>query len=250
MARPGPDWSSRACWPANGNDLLITGSSDRVFDAAAELRALGAEVVAVKSDLATEAGTDAVWRAAPETRRKFDAAVINAGIAIGGAFQDIPLEEHLRLISINVVSPVRLAYSVIPHMVANGGGKILLVSSLSATTPTPYETVYGPSKAFLTSFGHSLREELRGTGVQITILHPGATATDFHARAGMGATTFGDNSWKNSPAEVALQGYEAMNRGETSLVGGDAATQQAGRDHQLLSEEEKARRHAEMARPK
>ena len=171
-------------------------------------------------------------------------------VAIGGAFHDIPLEEHLRLIAINVVSPVRLLHSVIPHMVANGGGRILLVSSLSATTPQPYETVYGPSKAFLTSFGHSLREELRGTGVQITILHPGATATDFHARAGMGATAFGDTTWKNSPAEVALQGYEAMNRGETSLVGGDAATQQAGRDHRLLSEEEKARRHAEMARPK
>jgi short-subunit dehydrogenase len=185
-----------------------------------------------------------------ETGRKLDVAVINAGIAIGGAFHDIPLEEHLRLIAINVVSPVRLLHAVIPHMVANGGGRILLVSSLSATTPTPYETVYGPSKAFLTSFGHSLREELRGTGVQITILHPGATATDFHARAGMGATAFGDNSWMNSPAEVALQGYEAMNRGETSLVGGDAATQQAGRDHRLLSEEGKARRHAEMARPK
>ena len=176
-------------------------------------------------------------------------AILNAGIAIGGAFQDAPLEEHLRLISINIVSPVRLAYAVVPHMVANGGGRILLVGSLSATTPTPYETVYGPSKAFLTSFGHSVREELRGTAVQITILHPGATGTNFHARAGMGATEFGDNSWKNDPADVARQGYEAMKRGETRLVGGDSATQQAGQNHRMLSEE-KARRHAEMARPK
>ncbi len=234
----------------DGYDLLISGSSDRVFDAATELRALGADVTPVKSDLATADGTDAVWKAAVGTGRKVDVAVINAGIAIGGAFRDIPLEEHLRLISINVISPVRLAYSVIPHMVANGGGRILLVSSLSATTPTPYETVYGPSKAFLTSFGHSVREELRDTGVQITILHPGATATNFHERAGMGSTVFGDNSWKNSPAEVARQGYEAMKRGETSVVGGDAETQQAARDLRSLPEEEKARRQAEMARPK
>jgi hypothetical protein len=68
---------------------------------------------------------------------------------------------------------------------------------------------------------------LRGTGVKITILHPGATATAFHARAGMGATAFGDNSWKNDSAEVARQGYEALKKGETSLIGGDAATQQA-----------------------
>lgn len=234
----------------DGHDLLIAGSSDRVFDAAEALGETGTSVFAVKADLATDDGTDAVWRAATETGRNVEVAIFNAGIAIGGAFQDIPLEEHMRLISINVISQVRLAYSVIPHMVANGRGRILLVSSLSATTPTPYETVYGPSKAFLTSFGHGLREELRGTGVQVTILHPGATATDFHARAGMHTTAFGDNSWKNSPAEVARQGYDALGRGETSVIGGDAATQRAGQEHRSLSEEEKARRHAEMARPK
>jgi NAD(P)-dependent dehydrogenase (short-subunit alcohol dehydrogenase family) len=62
----------------DGNDLVIAGSSDRVFDAAAELRALGAEVVAVKSDLAIEAGTDAVGREAAETGRKVDVAVTPA----------------------------------------------------------------------------------------------------------------------------------------------------------------------------
>jgi len=55
-----------------------------------------------------------------------------------------------------------------------------------------------------------IREELEGTGVQITILHPGATATEFQIRAGMGNTAFGDNSWKNDPAEVARQGYDAL----------------------------------------
>ncbi len=74
--------------------------------------------------------------------------------------------------------------------------------------------------------------------MQIKIFHPGATATAFHARAGMGATAFGDNSWKNDPAEVARQGYEALKKGETSLIGGDAATQRAGQEHKVLSEEE------------
>ena len=75
-------------------------------------------------------------------------------------------------------------------------------------------------------------------------------ATEFHARAGMDATDFGDNSWKNDPALVARQGLEALMRGETSLFGGEEATQKAGREHKRLSEEEKARRHAEMARPR
>ena len=134
-------------------------------------------------------------------------------------------------------------------MIARGRGKLLLVSSLSATTPTPFESIYGPSKSFMTSFGHGLREELRGTGVDVTILHPGATATDFHIRAGMGNTRFGDNSWKNDPAEVARQGYEALKNGVTSLIGGDADTQAAGRALRAMTDEDKARRQAAMSRP-
>ncbi len=218
-----------------------------ILEAAEDLRTLGIEVTPVQSDLSTEAGNDAVLQAVAGTRRVPEVVVLNAGIAIGGAFVDIPLERHLGLLALNVLSPVRMAHALIPQMVANGGGKLLLVSSLSATPP--YESVYGPSKAFLTSFGHSIREELSDPGVQITILHPGATATEFHARAGMGSTEFGDNSWKNDPAKVARQGYDALMRGETSLIGGDEATQQAARQHKQLSEEEKARCHAEMARP-
>ncbi len=234
----------------NGHDLLITGSSPaRVSAAAEKLRGFGAAVAQVCSDLATEAGNQAVLDAVASDGRSVDIAVFSAGIAIGGAFIDIPLERHLHLIALNIHSPVRLTHALIPPMIAAGGGKILLVSSLSATTPTPYESVYGPSKAFLTSFGNSIREELAGSGVQITNLHPGATATDFHARAGMGSTRFGDNGWKNSPERVARQGYEALMRGDTNVVGGDEQTQAAWQLHKTLSEEEKARRHAAQAKP-
>lgn len=203
----------------------------------------------MQSDLSSPNGVQAVISAVQDAGRAPDVLVLNAGIAIGGAFLDVPLDQHLQLLSLNITSTVRLCHALLPGMVAQGGGQVLFVSSLSATTPTPFESVYGPSKAFMTSFGHGLREELRGTNVQITILHPGATATEFHSRAGMGETAFGDNSWKNDPIEVAKQGYAAMKTGVTSLIGGDEDTQAAGREHKRLSEEEKARRHAEMARP-
>jgi len=233
----------------DGHDLVISGFNDRVQDAAAELRSLGAEVVAISSNLATAEGNEAVIKAIKDTGRPLKIAVLNAGISIGGAFLDIPLERHLALISLDAISPVRLTYALLPGMIESGGGKFLLVSSLSATTPTPYETVYGPSKAFLSSFGHGLREELVGTNVRITILQPGATATAFHAKAGMGSTAFGDNSWKNDPALVARQGYNALLAGETCVTGGDEVSQEAARLNKVLSEEEKAHRHAKMARP-
>jgi short-subunit dehydrogenase len=230
----------------DGHDLILTGASDRVHETA---RALGTDVTVtpVQSDLSTPDGLQAVVDAV--AGRSLDVLVLSAGIAIGGAFLDIALDRHLQLLDLNIGSAVRLCHALLPGMIAAKGGRVLFVSSLSATTPTPYESVYGPSKAFMTSFGHGLREELSGTGISLTILHPGATATEFHARAGMGATAFGDNSWKNDPALVAQQGYAALMAGETSVIGGGEATQEAGREHKRLSEEEKARRHAAMAKP-
>ena len=204
-------------------------------------------VSAVQSDLTTAEGAEKVISAV--AGRPLDVLVLNAGIALGGAFLDVPLERHLQLVEININSTLRLCHGLLPPMIARGRGKLLLVSSLSATTPTPFESIYGPSKSFMTSFGHGLREELRGTGVDVTILHPGATATDFHIRAGMGNTRFGDNSWKNDPAEVARQGYEALKNGVTSLIGGDADTQAAGRALRAMTDEDKARRQAAMSRP-
>jgi len=233
----------------DGHDLVISGFSDRVQHAASEHRSLGAEVIAFSSDLTTAEGNEVVIKVVRDTERPLKIAVLNAGISIGGTFLEIPPERHLDLISLDVISPVRLTYALLPGMIESGGGKCLFVSSLSATTPTPYETVYGSSKAFLSSFGHSLREELVGTNVGITILQPGATATAFHAKAGMGSTAFADNNWKNDPALVARQGYHALLTGETCVIGGDEATREAARLNKVLSEKEKAHRHAMLARP-
>jgi len=235
----------------DGYELVVTGSSSRVHAAAEELRALGVDVVAVQSDLATEAGNTEVLDAVARTGCVPAIVIFNAGIATGGvSFTDLPLGKHLDLIALNVVSPVRMAHALVPVMVAAGTGRIMLVSSLSATTPTPFEGVYGPSKAFLSSFGYGLREELAGTGVEVTIMCPGATATEFHARAGFeeGKSRLGDNHWKNDPVEVARQGYEAMMLGRSSVVCGDEETQEAARELKRLPEEDKARRHAAMAR--
>lgn len=231
----------------DGHDLIITGISARVHDTAKVLRSLGSDVIAVQSDLSQAEGVqqviDAVRAAGP-----LNVMVLNAGIAVGGAFLDIALERHLNLIDLNIGSTVRLCHALVPDLIETRG-KILMVSSISAFGPTPYESVYGPSKAFMSSFGHGLREELRGTGVGVTLLHPGATATEFHYRAGMDATRFGDNSWKNDPVLVARQGVEAMQNGVNSVIGGDEATQKVGAERKHQPEEEKARRHAEHTRP-
>ena len=233
-----------------GHDVVVTGSSDRVEQTADELHGVGSSlVVKVQADLSTPEGVEEVWRATSALDRPLDVAVLNAGMGIGGAFVDTDLDEELRMIALNVTSQVHLAKRVVRSMVATGRGRLLFTSSISATTPTPYEPVYGPTRAFVSSFADGLREELRGSGVTVTTLLPGATDSGFHAKAGMDDTTFGDDSAKNDKVTVARQGVEAMLAGRAHVVGGDRATKRSALVNKVLPEGLKARRQGRLARP-
>lgn len=231
----------------NGYDIAISGSSDQIFEAAETLQAYGVEAYPHKADASTFDGVESFWNFVSGLKRPVDSAFLNVGIGLGGAFYDTNLEDELRLISINITGLVHLAKRVVKHMVPNQKGKILIVSSISATTPTPYETVYGPSKAFGFSFAESLREELRKTGVTVTALLPGATDTNFHANAGMNSSKIGVSK-KNDKAHVAKQGFETLMNDEDHVVGGDEATKQRAIENRTTPEVVKAARHAQKAR--
>ncbi|WP_433519625.1 SDR family NAD(P)-dependent oxidoreductase [Nonomuraea sp. CA-143628] len=234
----------------DGYDLVVTGRSDKIYQAAAAFEEEGAQVVPVQADLAQYDGVEDVWQATQATGRPVEAAVLNAGRSIGGAFLDTDLDDELDLISLNVASVVHLAKHVARHMAVNRDGRILITSSLSATLPTPYETVYGPSRAFTYMFAEGLREELKEYGVSVTALLPGATDSDFHARAGMADTAFGTGAKKNSRLDVAQQGFDALMAGKDHVVAGDGATKRTALMHRFLPETFKAARHAHKAKPR
>lgn len=233
-----------------GYDVAITGSSDRVTGAADTLRELGVNAYPHQGDAGTYNGVESFWSFVQSLGRPVDAAALNVGIGLGGAFVDNTLEDEFRVLDINIKGTVHLAKRVVQHMVPNGFGRILIVSSISATTPTPYETVYGPSKAFGFMFAESLREELKDTGVSVTALLPGATDSDFHANAGMSNTALGPDFKKNDKTEVARQGYDALLAGDDHVVGGDEATQQIVVDNRTTPEPVKAAKQAELTRPR
>src|SRR5215218_8435534 len=93
----------------NGFDLVIAAEDEELADAAAELQALGAQVEAVRVDLATPEGVEELHRRTTATGRPIAAAALNAGIGAGGAFVDTDLEDELRLVDLNVRSTVHLA---------------------------------------------------------------------------------------------------------------------------------------------
>jgi uncharacterized protein len=116
-------------------------------------------------------------------------------------------------------------------------------------SPTPYESIYGPTRAFMYSFAQGLREEMREHGVTVTALLPGATATEFHQRAGMHNTKFGSNDWKNDPALVARLGIDGLFADKDHVVGGDRRTRRSYIRNKLLPERMKARQFAKASRP-
>jgi uncharacterized protein len=203
----------------NGFDLLIVSGSDRIHNAAQEIRILGADVEAVQIDLATHEGMHKFLSAIQSSGRPVDAAALNAGVGVSGRFIETDLGEELNMVALNVTSTLHLAKYVVKDMAARGSGRILFTASIAGTMPTPYEAVYGATKAFVRSLSQSLREELKDTGVSVTALMPGATETDFFHRAGADDTKLGASE-KDDPAEVAKEGFEALMAGKDHVVSG------------------------------
>ncbi len=104
-------------------------------------------------------------------------------------------------------------------MKERGNGRILITGSIAGFMPGTFQAVYNGTKAFLDSFSFALRAELKGTGVTVTCLMPGATETEFFERADMLDTKVGQSK-KDDPADVAEVGFKAMMDGDGDVVSG------------------------------
>ena len=182
-----------------GYDLTICSSGERLENAAKELRSQGVQVTEILADLATQDGVKQFWDRMLSLGRNVDVACINAGVGVGGLFAETDLDAELNMVYLNCAGTVQLAKYVVQHMLSRNEGKILFTSSIAGEMVAPREAVYAATKAFGLSFAHSLRYELRDTGISVTALQPGPTNTDFFHRAGMDNTEVGSKE-KRKPA--------------------------------------------------
>lgn len=237
------------CLAAHGFDLVVCAENRALGPAADSLRRQGADVRQVRADLATYDGVEQLCQAVTTDPRPVTAAVLNAGISTAGTFLDAELAENARVIDLNISSTVHLARRLLPGMVEAGEGRMLVTSSVAALVPGPYQAVYNASKAFLLSFAEALRDELRGTGVTVTVLLPGPTDTGLFRRAGLENTRVGRRPDKDSPALVAAQGFAAMARGRGWVPAGSARSRAEGIASRLLPHALTLRAHRRMLRP-
>lgn len=226
---------------SNGELALVTGASSGIGKAIARRLAsegfevivaaedsaglqracseMGGNVRAVTADLRREDEVDRLWRTMEDGGRPLSVLVANAGTGVGGAFLDTDLQKELDAVDVNVRSVVQLVKHAARHMVRQGAGRILITGSIAGEMPGAFQAVYNGTKAFLNSFSEAIREEMKDSGVSVTVLLPGATDTNFFHRAGMDDTKVGQSK-KAAAGKVANDGVDAMLDGDDEVISG------------------------------
>ena len=204
------------CAARHGYDLVVA-ADQPLGEAVMDFESLGARVQAVQCDLATTAGVQHLIQAIGE--RDVDALMANAGHGLGGSFLSQDFCEILHVINTNITGTLHLVQHVARGMVARASGRILVTGSIAGFEPGSFQAVYNGTKAFIDSFAHALRNELKGTDVTVSLLMPGVTDTEFFARADLLDTKVGTGK-KADPMRVAEAGFKAMVKGEADVVAG------------------------------
>lgn len=202
---------------AGGLDIVTVARSGATLESAAEAvrKEFGVQVRTIVADLTAPDGVSTVI----EGVRDLDIGVLVpcAAIETSGYFVDTSLEQHLALIQMDVVAPMALVHHFAGKMVTRGRGAVLLVSSLSGWMAQPYMAHYGAAKAYVLGLGDALYHEMKGTGVDVSVLSPGPTETPMLAATGIDFGSMGMAVM--TPAAVAAHGLATLGRAPDAIPG-------------------------------
>lgn len=200
-----------------GNALiLVARRADRLREMAAEIGdEHGVRVEWIDVDLTDAAARDRIPAEVASRGLVVDLLINDAGMGTTGRFFEIPIEQEIRMIRLNVEAMVALCGAFLPGMVERGSGRVLNVASVSGFMPVPQQATYSASKAFVLTFTEALTIDLHGTGVTATALCPGPVKTEFEGIIeGLPSGLFLE------PARVAREAIDALEQGRLSVVPG------------------------------
>ncbi len=179
----------------------------------------GVSVTVLGADLQTSEGAAKLHADIKARDITLSALANNAGYGTFGEFKDSPLESALAMMQLNMTTVVVLTKLFLPDLIATRG-KILNTASTAAFQPGPYMAVYYATKAFVLSFSEAIAAELESSGVTVTALCPGPTASGFQDKADLHASALVKGKKLPGSAEVAAAGYRAMLRGQRVYIPG------------------------------
>jgi short-subunit dehydrogenase len=200
--------------------VLVARNTSALEKLAAELRGNHSiRVRVLTADLARPETPSEIFDELDQEKISVDVLVNNAGFGLHGTFAELPLNTQLEMVQVNVTALTHLTGLFLPGMIGRRRGGILNVGSVAGFLPGPNMTVYYATKAFVMSFSEALRVELQDTGVTVTDLCPGPTATNF-SQVARSHRTRKVHYGKMSAAEVARSGHAAFRQGRVLSVPG------------------------------
>jgi len=201
------------------NLILVARSKEKLIALGKELSAAHRITTEpVDFDLSVAGASERLAALLRDRNLKVELLINNAGFGARGKFHELPLDRQSQMIRLNVMALVELTHFLLPAMVKAGRGAIINVSSTASFQPVPYTTIYGATKAFVTSFSLGLAEELRGSGVSVVTFCPGGTRTNFGVASQYGETKLPGGS--HSPEEVVSLALKALDAGGGLVVPG------------------------------
>lgn len=206
---------ARQCVTRGDEVVLVARRRDRLQALAVEL---GPMAHVIEADLA---GSEAPTRIVAEATRRglwVRTLINNAGFGVAGAFAALPLARQLEMVDLNIRALTELCHAVLGEMRRRGEGAILNVASTAAFQAGPHMAVYYASKAYVLSLSEALHQELKGSGIGVTALCPGPTATEFFAVAGAADGRLARMA--TEPVAVVRAGLDGLTRNKAIVIPG------------------------------
>ncbi len=211
-AENGPDGGSRL--------ILVARNKPALESLAQELTTqYQAQVTVLPADLSLPGAPKKIFDQLQAASIHVDVLVNNAGFGAIGPFAELPMERQLEIVQVNIAALTALTRLFLPGMIRARRGGILNVGSVAGFVTGPGMAVYYATKAFVLSLSEALAAEVQGTGVRVSVLCPGPTATNFGKVAGAeNARLFKGPSM--TAEEVARQGHLDFRRGKVVAISG------------------------------
>lgn len=201
--------------------ILVARDEARLIKVGGELKEKhGVSVKVVTKDLSLPGAPQEIFSELERQSVMPDVLVNNAGYGTWGPFADSDLSVQIGMIQVNVIALTQLTRLFLPALISRKQGRILNVSSTAGFQPGPLMAVYYATKAFVLSFSEALANELQGTGVTVTVLCPGPTATEFQRRAGVQHFKFFTGRSAMTAEKAARAGYRALMQGRALVIPG------------------------------
>jgi hypothetical protein len=205
----------------DGYNLIVVARTERdLIQVANEVKKHGVDVITIAKDLFEIENSFELYNEVKTKNITVEILVNDAGQGQYGEFVDTDIRRELDIINLNISSLTVLTKLFLKDMVTRGSGKILNLSSIASKTPGPWQSVYHGTKAYVQSFTEAIRGEVKDSGITITALLPGATATDFFNKADMQQSKIVVEGKLDDAAKVAKDGYDALMSGDDMVVSG------------------------------